>query len=426
MLVFRSCLGVFAISVALIASPAHAVSKTGSACQKIGRTSVVQGKIFVCAKVGKNLRWILKPKALTPSRATVPITTFPSVPVVESDQIAPRTLPVYRVIDGKLERLSGSKYFTADSRTDKDFSPVRVNVFHALSARTPDSVHPNVALHFRISDSFPTGLAEYCRSEIEKAASLWSSVFTSRVEVKVIFATEKDVSWIAKEPFMFSDSVANLERLGRLNPLTERTWITGGGHIWNQGGMPTGTLFLGTASFAKTDFMVDQWPQTPAHEFGHIVQDYMKYPMQPGNEYGYHEAFPLNLVEGSARTLGFFSLPELGWASDAADYNNWQAFKRALQWHQIRDEADMVDLLAITEFRRSDEAFDLSYTTGQLLYEWFISEYGLQKFLALMRETRNHAIFDDSVRAVIGISKTDMYKAASKYLYDTYLRISGF
>lgn len=412
------------ISIALAVPPAHAASKAGSACQKIGQTRVLQSKMLVCAKSGKKLKWVSKPFAQSPSPRTVPVTALPKVPVIQSDQITPRTIPVYRVVDGKLERLSGSEFFKTDSRRDEDFSPVRVKVFRALSARTPDYLHPNVTLNFRMSDSFPTELAEYCRAEIEKAASMWSSVFTSKVEVKVIFATEKDVSWIANEPFMFSDTVANLERLGKVNPLTERTWITGGGHIWNQGGTPAGTLFLGTASFANTNFMVDQWPQTPAHEFGHIVQDYMKYPMQSGNEFGYHEAFPLNLVEGSARTLGFFSLPQLGWASDASDYSNWQAFKRALQWHPIRDEADMVDLLMITEFRKSDEAFDLSYTTGQLLYEWFISEYGLQKYLDLMKETRKHINFNDSVEAVIGISKADMYKAASKYLYDTYLRIS--
>jgi len=128
---------------------------------------------------------------------------------------------------------------------------------------------------------------------------------------------------------------------------------------------------------------------TPSHEVTHIFQSLLS------NEVGYGKGMPISLWEGSAVLFGAgISMPNLGWYSDELDH----VFMRFLSEHdrsvEMRNNADAVKLLKAIEDPRTAVGNSGGYNVGPLLFEWFVAQYGVAKYVSLVESTATANSFE--------------------------------
>lgn len=398
---------------------ADAANRMGGSCSKPGARATIKGTPAVCKKVGTKWVWKALPRVRKPVTSTATPAPVPlPAPTSVNDQIGKGDLPIYATTEGRLERLVGGRFFSSDSRPDSAFSSVRLAAYRALQARRPVFNHPNVAITYDISESFPKPLADYVRAAIEREFSLWNDVFVGVVPVDVRLMTEKDLDRLSPAMDPFGDSRSVLQRLRDLDLSRERSFISGGGGYRRVNGSLRGTIFLATKSTTTTDRMNFEWPYVPSHEVMHVVQEYLAHPMDSASDAEYQRRFPVSLIEGSATTVGFLTAPNLGWASDTMNY----ASREWGRGYVMNSTDDVIEFLVRVETRHPYPLFGMSYILGGTFYEWLIGTYGLEKFLTLLRQTSKHSDFDASVRTVFGMSKTQLYAAAAPYILETWNR----
>jgi len=131
----------------------------------------------------------------------------------------------------------------------------------------------------------------------------------------------------------------------------------------------------------------------------------------------YQKKLPQHYVEGSANTLGhILAYPNLGWYSDDADLTIKRYSGGVKRWKPVNTPANMVDLLVATEKGTPDQAFEASYSIGQLFYEWLIGTYGFDKFITLIKNIGPTSSFDENIKSTYGITKAQAYEKAAPYM----------
>jgi hypothetical protein len=58
-----------------------------------------------------------------------------------------------------------------------------------------------------------------------------------------------------------------------------------------------------------------------------------------------------------------------------------------------------------------------------LLFEWFVAQYGVQKFVSLVEAAGTASSFDDALKQTIGLSKEQLYELAAPYVLKSYQRV---
>jgi hypothetical protein len=76
----------------------------------------------------------------------------------------------------------------------------------------------------------------------------------------------------------------------------------------------------------------------------------------------------------------------------------------------------MISLLEATEKSTPDQAFDASYSIGQLFYEWLIGTYGFDNFILLIKNIGQTSSFDENMKTTYGITKAQAYEKAAPYM----------
>ena len=381
--------------------PSYSAVRDGASCSKVGSITKVNSYQFRCVKTGKKVTW---------QRIV--------------DQISSKQDVFYRLNNGVLERRAFTGTFhKSDSRSPKDFSPIRAKAFEEMNKLVKNPATPNIELNFDLRDGFPTEIREYNLKKIRESFAVWSTFIESPIKVKVLLATEKDLSYIRKQGDLFSDSIGAIDRLAQVDLTRENVWITGSAGYVQYNGELIGKIFLGTRSEAKTDRYNPEWMQVAAHEAFHVVQDFWMAGTRHDSQQAYQTRRPQHYTEGGANFVGYsLSSNNIGWYSDAMDVslNRYWNFIRG--WKPAKSNNDIVQLLIATEISDSEQAFELSYPLGALFYEWIVGTYGAEKFIEMGRQTTNNAKFDDTIKKVFGVSKNDLYAKAAPYILSVFKR----
>ena len=396
-----------------VAGPAEGAVKVGAKCTSVNAKTVVKKVTLICARSGLKLIWT----------SSSNVTTYAT---------GPTRRMIYRVIDGKQQRLSSARdWLNADVRKEKEFDPIRIAAYKSISETTADPTLANIEFEFFIRPSYPKEVAEVVKAQSLKVATKISPLLDKKIKLKLILLTEKDQSFIDGE---LKNIVPNSDFTGGLQILSSYGSLQG---FYSRGGTGGGTAaylpeynigyYLGhTSSFATLETF---WPQVPPHELAHVLQGVLARGFG-GNGYG--EGDPRakwhgHLIEGSANTIGMaLGFENLGWYSDEMDLilrNNISEAAVKLRY-PMKTNADAVFLMKEIEKREVGYRESLSYSAGQIIWEYYIGKFGFSKFIELMKNVPLTDSFDENLKKTIGLDREEFYEAAAPYMLATWKRLS--
>lgn len=380
---------------------------------------------YVCLKVKGKLVWTGKQYGNTGGQTL-------GLPVTEnklpSDGVNIRGPITYGFSSTLLTRLSeNQKYYSKDSRDFNSFDQIRVHAYSELNKSSRNTEHQNINLIFNISPTFPKTLQSYLKRELEEGAALWNPVFKETIDVSVHLITEKDREYVKNNTWLEASTQGILNRFDSGN---ERSFIAGGTALSDWYRSHKYQIYLATKSDFSSTYASNEWPNVAKHEFFHIVQQYSLLksgrPL-PESEDGFTKLFPIHFLEGSANTIGFLTgFRNIGWSSDAIDWNLWQRLRSESSWKIIRSESDAKLLITATENRIPESAFNLSYTIGSLMYEWLIGTYGLERFNQFLNSISTVDSFNSALQLAYGINQDDFYNKTAAYIYKNITRIKPY
>lgn len=399
----------------VLAVPSVSVAATESnRCSRVGSTKVAGGARYTCTKRGKTLSWVKSGKsAATTSRsATTPI----------SDALSFKSPMVYGIKSDRLTRKADSgAYFETDSRKQDAFSAIRQKAYSELNPPSLTLSHPNVEFIYDIRPTFPNALIEFTKRELSASAALWNNLFRTKIQVRVTLATEKDRDYIRGNSWLEMNLPGSLSRLDAKN---ERPFITGGAGYWQDDGQWRGNIYLATASYLDLTYVNYEWPQVARHEFFHVVQDYAMFRTQrarPSTESEYNQIQPLHFREGGANAVSYLTaFGNLGWSSDAMSWLVWQRASDNRRWIDVKTVDDIYQMMIGTEQRLPDEAFEMSYAIGAIMYEWIIGTYGLDGFIKILDQLAAIGSFDEALQKSIGLTQNEFYVKSAAYVFSVF------
>jgi len=410
-----------ALSVVFIEVPADAAKSPtlGASCSPVGTSRVVKGVKYTCVKSGKKLVWNV---ARSTSNASATTTT-----TIPADSLNYKGKMIYGVKDAMLTRKADSgTYYETDSRQSSSFSAIRQRAYSELNPSTLSNSHPNIEFIYDIRPSFPASLVEYTKRELDRAAALWNHVFESKIQVRVGLLTEQDRQYI-KGNAWYENNLPGI--FSRFDARNERPFVSGGGGFSESNGSWSGNIFLATASYLDLAYVNYEWPQVTRHEFFHVVQDYAIYKngrARPSSQSEDPLPSPLHFREGAANTVGYltaFRTP--GWSSDAM---NWLVWARSIDnrsWMTVSSVDDALKMMVATEQRVPDQAFEMSYAIGAVMYEWVIGTYGLDGFTKMLNQFATAANFDQVLQRSLGLTRSEFYSKVAPYVYETFKAANG-
>jgi len=119
--------------------------------------------------------------------------------------------------------------------------------------------------------------------------------------------------------------------------------------------------------------------------------------------------------------LGFANL---GWYSDEMDKLLARDIKFFKGKVSMNSTSDAVKLIKEIEGRDSDLRGQLSYSAGQIVWEYYIAKYGINKFIEFMKNMKDTETFNDNLKKTIGKDREAFYQEAGAYLLKNWQRLS--
>ena len=412
---------VLVLAFAVSSTSASTAPKPGASCSPAGATKIVKGFKYTCVKKGKKSTWGAG-VANNTSNSQTTTTTTTTTTTIPQDSLSYRGTMIYGLTDGVLTRKADSgKYFETDSRSASAFSAIRQKAYSELSLKSADTSHPNVEFIYDIRPSFPAPLVAHSKRELDAAAALWNSYFTTKVKIYVSLVTEQDREYIKSNQWLQQNLPGSFSRFDAKN---ERPFITGGGGYWETDGEWTGKIYLGTASYLDLTYINYEWPQVARHEFFHVVQDYAMFKnrrSRPSSQSEFNKIQPQHFREGSARTVSLFTaFRNLGWSADATDWALWSNYKQHKSWIEIKNTDEVIKMMIATEQSEPNQAFEMSYAIGAVMYEWLIGTYGLDSFKKLLDQLATAPSFDVALQNSIGLTQTAFYEKSAPYVFSVF------
>jgi hypothetical protein len=407
----------FALTLTSVISPASAAAPTqaGGKCTRAGATTISKGMKYTCVKKGKKTTW-------NSGVAVKTSKVVPAQPTVISDSLSYKGAMIYDLKDSYLTRKADSgTYFETDSRAASAFSAIRQKAHSELALKSSTISHPNIEFIYDIRPSFPKALIEHSKRELSEAATLWNDFFGTKIKVQVYLVTEQDREYIKSNRWLQNNLPSSFDRF---ESKKERPYITGGGGYWENNGEWSGNIFLGTASYLDYKFVGYEWPQVAKHEFFHVVQDYAIYQTRrprPSSEREGNVLQPQHFREGGANAVGYLTgFRNIGWGSDAADWMVWARAAASRNWIDIKSLDDVTRMMIGTETNGTNEAFEMSYAIGALMYEWVIGTYGREGFVKLLNQLASASSFDQALQRSIGLTQSEFYAKSAPYVFSVF------
>jgi len=391
--------------------PAQAATKIGAPCSTVNVKTVANKVNLVCAKSEGKLKWT-KP---------LDVTTY---------AIGPTGRMVYRVINGNQQRLSSANdWLKSDSRKATAFDPIRVAAYKSINEIASDPNAANINFEYYIRPSFPKDISSVIKEQSKKVATKLSPLLDKKIAIKLVLITEKDRAFINGE---MKQILNNADLTGALEILsaygTKQSFYsrggTGGGTAEYLPEANFGYYVGHTSSLATLETF---WPEVPPHELAHVLQAVLAGGFGGS---GYGEGDPKakwhgHLIEGSANTLGMaLGFENLGWYSDEMDAILRYDISVVKSKYPMKSTTDAINLMKDIERRDNDFRNSLSYSAGQIIWEYFVGKYGFSKFIELMKNVQLTENFNDNLKKTIGLDREGFYEAVAPYMLATWKRLS--
>ena len=407
----------FALTLTSVVAPVSAATpaQAGGKCARAGATKISKGLKFTCVKKGTKTNWNSGVAVKTGKGAT-------AQPTVISDSLSYKGAMVYDLKNGYLTRRATSgTYFETDSRAVSSFSAIRQKAHSELALKSSTISHPNIEFIYNIRPSFPKALIEHSKRELSEAATLWNDFFGTKIKIQVYLVTEQDREYIKTVRYLQENLPSSFDRF---DSKKERPYITGGAGYWETDGEWSGTLYLGTASYLDYKFVNYEWPQVAKHEFFHVVQDYGMYQTKRSRtrtRAEFNNMQPQHFREGGANAVGYLTgFRNIGWGSDAMDWMVWQRASNSRNWIEIKSLDDVLRMMIGTESHEPNEAWEMSYAIGALMYEWVLGTYGREGFVKLLNQLASAPSFDVALQQSIGLTKSEFYAKSAPYVFSVF------
>lgn len=341
----------------------------------------------------------------------------------------------YKYVGTKLQRqilpsentggCSPCTWTTKDSRSAKNFDPIRAQSFNAIKAFGKNQKLPATEIDWLFTKNVQPSLVKMYKKLNTDALTYWQSQIVNPLPYRMVVGTEKDrteFKAILSEteisptslPMInsFFDRYANLKDYEKVRPV-------GGGSpvkdILIAGKKEVFQVLYHVGSFT-TDTKV--FATTPAHEITHVLQT------QRSNNIGYSNNMPPSLWEGSAVLFGSgIPMSNVAWYSDELDHQLMRFLSNFAKKTPMKSETDAINLLITAEKTAPEIAYEAGYYVGAILFEWLIAKYGVEKYLDLLDNTATAPSFNDAMTKTYGISKDEIYKKAAPHVLKNYQRV---
>lgn len=342
------------VTVVFIASslplPVNAAVKAGSACPKLGKSTTVSGKKFVCIKSGRKNVW--SKRVITPASEPSPT---PKTSIGATASTFTPWATKFEVLDMTSAALANtSQYFGV--------------------------VKPSNSYSFTVDSAIKTE----DRAWITKVLDYTNGAFTSILEgkVKVFLGTTHE--WSAQA----------LRSAGEWVGDPNSPYPCSNGLNDAYCAEPDLTLLVYSDIYKPNSLY--RWDagrqSTPAHELFHNVQFALG-----GRNVGANEPthIPRWLMEGSANYFGFYIVDKL-------ELNTYQAGRR----QQVNSNQAYRQVVPLVEY---DNFSSDPYGIGQAATEYLIASIGFEKFLNIWRFTKSEQDFNKGFGKAVGLSISDFY-----------------
>jgi len=379
-----------ALAISLIPVAAASAQKItpGSTCKVLNQKIAYQSKNYTCVKSGKKLVWN---KGVVITKKPIPTTSSNSQPEEtpnKSDQIAKSAFEAFQI-----EAIPGQK----------------------------------IEFNNEIGASFNKDFKDSVLQITDIASKKYSIFLNANLPVTIYMYSEKELEAINKNAIL----AGNSETTRFLN------WYTTDKNVRNSSIGIAGHVYKGTCrsstdcdpninaagasfpSYATSASQNEGNITTISHELFHVIQDVYMY-KNLGSTFLKEEdkirISPNIFREGSATFMqcaASFTSSKL-YEACLSDKKEWLR-KDLPEFKEITDPMKMVAYLSKIE---SSSANPAHYVLGAALTEWLISQYGLPKFVNLVKAHSISNDFTTVFEVTYGITLKQLYEESAGYLLE--------
>jgi hypothetical protein len=367
---------------------AFAAVKAGTKCTIKGQTQIYQGKKFSCIKLGQKLIWN---KGVVITKKPTPTTSSNSQPEKtpsKSDQIAKSAFEAFQI-----EAMPGQK----------------------------------IELSYEIGASFNEDFKNSVLQITDIASKKYSIFLNTNLPVTIYMYSEKELEAVNKNAIL----AGNSETTRFLN------WYATDKNVRNSSIGIAGHVYKGICrsstdcdpnvnaagasfpSYATSASQNEGNTTSISHELFHVIQDVYMY-KNLGSTFLKEEdkvrISPNIFREGSATFMqcaASFASPKL-YELCLSDKREWLR-KDLPEFKEITDPKKMVAYLSKIE---SSSANPAHYVLGAALTEWLIAQYGLPKFVNLVKAHSISSDFTTVFEVNYGITLKQLYEESAGYLLE--------
>jgi hypothetical protein len=345
-----------------------------------------------------------------------------------------------RIISGQksaCQNVNGSTIWVSYKKRPESkltqYEKTKLKAYNQIRNAAVGKTISNIELKYEISKSLPVEIrTEYVR-QTEQASKLYDQFFTGPVVINNYFQTEKDAQFIKNHPVLkgdadsfqrFYDAWSKGELVHQNSGLVARFFNFDGkseGH--------TGVLVASKSSKAKLALYSQQ---VVAHEYFHVVQDFYK---QSRDEVGYNSRkeyakyYPPIFREGSANTISTAISME-SFEDYLLFYQIFLSENKGIYapkiFSRINNLQNTISVLKVIESPDANpDAAWTAYPVGSLVFEWLIAEYGFDSYKKLVVNQLIGDSFEDNLKASLGLTLDQLYKAAAPHVVAGFLAAKG-
>lgn len=421
---------IVAISLVLLCNSqsASAAVKAGALCPKKNMTLISGSKLFTCIVKNKKLVWNSGKVIAAPKASPSPSAT-PQASIAEDHKWYPWSFRYSA--EGVLERRTNRSdpWSSSPTRPGQVIDPVRVKAFAAIQSLAISSSITNAKVNILFGPNVPQGAREVYRKFFDISLRYFDSKISPGTALDVIIGTELDDDFFKSSYLnVFGNQSAADELFKRHEKLIhqfdgpEGKNSSGGGGVGSFPNVST-LVFSGFVCSCATSESILMY--NVAHEVTHFYQ-FAATPTTPKQNFvgqwpNVTEGeiyFPNSLMEGSANTFGSaLILSHVGWYSDQMDWHLGR-YKRNSSLKNIANESQAVDLMKKTRsyMPATGELADLNYALGELVWEYYLAQYGVEAYFDLHNKIQSLKNFENAMQKTIGKSEDEFYKEAAPYV----------